>query len=112
MDFVQLAGIDDQRDGFLADKGAVRLALRVQRVTARGSRRLCGLGAAAAFEIEDVLVRPRRRDNLDQFARGRREFDEPGAAAAFAAAVAQQLYLNDFRALINRAGSAERGAGD
>src|SRR6516162_7621111 len=79
-------------------------------VAARRAHRLSGFGAAAALEIEDMLVRLRSRDNFNQFAGRRREFDEPSAATTLVAAVAQHLYLDEFLAFVDCSLPAECGA--
>jgi hypothetical protein len=65
-------------------------------------------GAAPAFQIEEVLVGERRRDDLDELARRRRKASEPGDAAAFGSAVAEHLELHDIVAVMDRAGPVKR----
>src|SRR5690349_6034421 len=77
-DLVRLAGIDDKADRFGGDQGAVRLSFGVECVTPGRSRGLPRFCAAAAFEVEDVLVREGRGDDLDELARRRQKLGEPG----------------------------------
>src|SRR6266852_4389136 len=87
-DLIRLAPVDDEAQRFAPDESAVRLALGVQRVAAGGARGLPGLGYLAAFEIEHMLIRECRGDDLYQLAGRRRELGEPGNAAALLPAVA------------------------
>jgi len=89
----------------------VWLAGRVQRVATRRPYRSAGFRGAAAFEIEDMFVRERGGDDLDEFSRWRREFGKPRDATALLPTVAENLELNDLLALVERRGSIERRAG-
>ena len=55
-----------------------------------------------------MLVRERDGDDFDQLAGRRRGLGQPGDAAAFPTAVAQNLELNDFLSVINRLGTVKR----
>src|SRR5215469_5741326 len=81
-DLVRLAAVDDEAYRLGRDKGAVRLALGVECVATGGAGGLPGLRHSAALEIENVLVRARGRDDLDQLARWRRGLNQPSDAAA------------------------------
>src|SRR5262249_13100780 len=110
-DLIRLAAVDDEAHRFAPDKGAVRLAFGVQRVTAGGARGLPALGYLAALEIQDMLIREGGGDDLYQLAGRRRELGEPGNAAALLPAVAEDLELDDLFALVYRRRPVERGAG-
>jgi hypothetical protein len=84
-DLVRLAGVNHQRSRLGGNEGAVRLPRRVERIAAGRLRRLAAFGGAAAFEIEDVLVRQRLRNDLDQLAGRRLKIDNPGDASTLAA---------------------------
>jgi len=90
-DFARLPPVDDEAHRFIPDQGAVRLASGIQRVAAGGARRLPGLRYFAALEIEDMLIRECRGDDLYQLAGRRRELGEPGNDAALLPAIAEDL---------------------
>src|ERR1700730_11470075 len=109
-DLIRLAAVDDEAHRFAPDKGAVRLALGVQRVAAGGARGLPGLCYLAALEIEHMLIRERGGDDLYELAGWRRELDEPRNAAALLPAIAEDLELDDVFAPVKSRRPIERGA--
>ena len=71
---------------------------------------MLGLGYLAAFEIEHMLIRECRGDDLYQLAGRRRELGKPGNAAALLPAIAEDFELDDVLALVNSRPPIERGA--
>src|SRR5262245_63067387 len=102
VNLVRLSRIDDQGNSLPSNECGVVVIFRIESVIAWEASLLTDLIAITSIEDINMFVRTCRRNKLDQLSWRRAESEQECNSPTFTSAIAQNLLLGQWRAIVSR----------